>query len=75
MDERCNRFTGADIAALTREAAIYALREAILSLDSRGHLTSHEQLVKPENLAVARRHFDFAFQKIKPSVSEQVFLV
>ena len=56
-DRRCEYFSGADLAALFREAAVSAL----LSTDAA---------CSPENvLAIQREHFEAAFQKVKPSVS------
>eukprot|EP00939_MAST-03C_sp_MAST-3C-sp1_P000397 g397.t1 len=57
--QRCAHFTGADLQALVREAALAALREA---LDS-GEGGSGDVRVCP-------KHFEVALEKVKPSVSE-----
>lgn len=59
-DARCNCFTGADLAALVREASVTALRELFLNREA---FTS-EMLVTTE-------HFNRAFDKVKPSVSDK----
>ena len=53
-------FSGADLAALVREASVTALREFITSNQP------HQQV------CVSKRHFDVAFAKVKPSVSLKV---
>ena len=72
-------YSGADLAALVREASVNSLRECM-----RGHQgTSSMILDRSESIGmqqdtvvgVAMRHFDAAFGKIKPSVSEKVRLV
>ncbi|XP_052235407.1 nuclear valosin-containing protein-like isoform X2 [Dreissena polymorpha] len=58
-DQRCNCYTGADLAALVREASIVALKAAIL-----------RQMTQPsETIIVRKEHFQAAFRKVKPSVS------
>ena len=56
IDTRCDGFSGADLGALVREAALFAVREAI---DSQG-----------ENLVVGPAHVEEAFKRISPSVSK-----
>jgi ribosome biogenesis ATPase len=58
-------YTGADLAALVREAAMQALRE---------HLAAGAG-DKAGPLAVADKHFAAALSKIRPSVSAKVGLV
>jgi transitional endoplasmic reticulum ATPase len=53
-------WVGADIEAMSREAAMIALKE---SLDRGGHLQSKE---------VALKHFEKALEKIKPSVTREL---
>ena len=57
-DIRCERYTGADLASLIREAGIQALTELISN-----------PLVVPE---VSQRHVNAAFNKVRPSVHEKV---
>lgn len=71
QDERCESLSGADLAALVREACMVALRERI-HVHSTGH-ESIENQPPPEQspLGVGKRHFLAAFQKVKPSVSKK----
>lgn len=61
-DERCQFYTGADLAALVREASVAAFRELVMK----------ESLDCKADLKVAMRHFTTAFSKTKPSVNERV---
>ena len=54
-------FSGADLAALVREAAVATLKEFME--------TTHPASETP---AVGSQHFDVAFRKVKPSVSNKV---
>ena len=54
--------SGADLSALVREASEFALKEFIKN-------------PIPENEVVRLKHFELAFQKIKPSVSQKVRLI
>ncbi|XP_050429869.1 nuclear valosin-containing protein-like [Adelges cooleyi] len=53
----CINFTGADLAALVREAGILCLQEYINSVDEN------------KKLAIQTKHFDEALLKIRPSVA------
>jgi ribosome biogenesis ATPase len=57
-DPRCDGFSGADLQALVREAAVTALREALADGGMVGR-----------KVQVARCHFEQAFNKVSPSVS------
>ncbi|ESO87775.1 hypothetical protein LOTGIDRAFT_166366 [Lottia gigantea] len=59
-NEKCDGYTGADLAALVREASVCALKELIQQ-------TSTNTAVP----MVTRQHFDLALNKIKPSVSKK----
>ncbi|CAF0755438.1 unnamed protein product [Rotaria sordida] len=58
-DERCHGYTGADLAALIREASEIAMTEHIL------------KSLPTDNACVHQSHIDRAFSKILPSVSER----
>lgn len=67
-DERCSNFSGADLAALVREAAVSALRAAVF----------HDIVdVEPDEadvhgtITITQENFDKAFDQVKPSVSDQ----
>ncbi|CAF2703281.1 unnamed protein product [Rotaria sp. Silwood2] len=57
-DERCHGYTGADLAALIREASEIAMTEHI------------SKSLPIDNACVHQSHIDRAFSKILPSVSE-----
>lgn len=59
-NKRCSYFTGADLAALVREAGILCLQEYINSDGVN------------KQLAIQSKHFDEAMFKIRPSVSAEV---
>ncbi|XP_061405669.1 nuclear valosin-containing protein-like [Lethenteron reissneri] len=59
-DSRSEGFSGADLQALTREAAIGALRRHLLA-----------GVKADTEIIVSRKDFDYAFEKVKPSVSKQ----
>jgi len=56
-NKKCSYFTGADLAALVREAGILCLQEYISSNEVN------------KQLAIQSKHFDEAMLKIRPSVS------
>ncbi|XP_050299464.1 nuclear valosin-containing protein-like [Anthonomus grandis grandis] len=57
--EQTNGYTGADLAALVREASVLALKEYMMAGDSGNALM------------VSSRHFVKAVEKLRPSVSEK----
>lgn len=86
-DERCDNFSGADLASLVREAGMSALRSTLKTLndmgkagekldDNRGQ-TSLIGLDGPSSdllstpILVTWNDFDTAFTKVSPSVSPQ----
>ncbi len=69
-NEKCENYTGADLASLIREAGIAAFRELILDPGMR-----NEEKCSELDLKVYQRHFDVAFTKTKPSVSKKVSLL
>jgi ribosome biogenesis ATPase len=74
-DERCRNFSGADLAALTREAAVLALKTV---LKQRRALSNEELKLQQEadaqnfpKILVSATDFENAFKKVKPSVSDK----
>uniref|UniRef100_T1HCW5 AAA+ ATPase domain-containing protein n=1 Tax=Rhodnius prolixus TaxID=13249 RepID=T1HCW5_RHOPR len=61
LNEKCSRYSGADLAALVREASVLALTEFVKT-----------QTLDDENcdVNIAASHFLQAFEQIRPSVSE-----
>ncbi|GAA6107377.1 nuclear valosin-containing protein-like [Tachysurus ichikawai] len=68
-DERCNCFTGADLAALVREASFGALG-ALYSQTAIPH-AEHTSSSSHSDISVSRQNFEEAFKKMWPSVSKQ----
>lgn len=60
--EQCQGYTGADLAALIREASISALKDFMM-----------HNITNPDvPVIVTMEHFNQAIKKIRPSVSEKV---
>ena len=58
---RANGYSGADCAALLREAGLAVLKEDVESGDG----------MNSTELSIRRRHFDYAFNHVVPSVSKK----
>ncbi|WBW71739.1 ribosome assembly ATPase Rix7 [Schizosaccharomyces osmophilus] len=69
-DERCSNFSGADLAALVREAAVTALRSAVFQdiASNEPEVTQHSANAP---IRVTMADFDLAFKNIRPSVSDR----
>jgi len=80
-DDRCEGLTGADLAALVREASVTALKEAMCVKDSSRRKrdfegnpvteSSSEPAAPAPSTSVSWKHFESAFKKLKPSVSKK----
>lgn len=82
-DERCQYFSGADLSALTREAAIIALKRAIENKRAKGNTTKSTTIKQQdeeeeeededddEKVLVTGEDFKEAFTKVRPSVSQE----
>jgi ribosome biogenesis ATPase len=69
-DRRCEGFSGADLGALVREAAVAALREALpTDLEANNEILLSEG--RRKTLLIGGSHFDKALDKVSPSVSLQ----
>ena len=67
-DSRTEGFSGADLAALVREAGLAVLRE--LPRPSLSNLNADATTASPQiAMQIDSRHFEAALQKVKPSVS------
>ncbi len=64
-------FSGADIAALVREAAMHALRRFIPKIDLEKGIIPPEIL---QNLKVTREDFDMALRDVQPSILREVLV-
>ncbi|MEM5831287.1 MAG: AAA family ATPase, partial [Candidatus Aenigmatarchaeota archaeon] len=58
--EKTENYSGADLEAICKEAAILALREAI------------EKKIEPEKMLVKAIHFEKALEIVKPSISKEM---
>ncbi|CAK8672661.1 nuclear valosin-containing protein-like [Clavelina lepadiformis] len=67
-DERCNGFTGADLSALMREAALNAVRK---SVQHQWNVILPEENTQPETVKVTKQNIDDAFSKVHPSISNK----
>jgi len=70
--ERCEGYSGADLAALVREAGVLALRETLAALDaaqSSYPYSSNSTGVVTDHIQVTLAHFERALDKVMPSVS------
>ncbi|WFD07499.1 Ribosome biogenesis ATPase rix7 [Malassezia vespertilionis] len=65
-DCRADGFSGADLAALVREAAVNALRENIAN-----PLHYSDDTAIPERLSIYQQHFMDAFNRVLPSVNKE----
>nr|XP_006817581.1 PREDICTED: nuclear valosin-containing protein-like [Saccoglossus kowalevskii] len=63
-DSRCEGFTGADLAALVREASMSALKKILSTVTTDTPSNPASTLIEVDNT-----DFDIAFTKVKPSVS------
>ncbi|KAJ3081287.1 hypothetical protein HK102_002448 [Quaeritorhiza haematococci] len=70
-DPRCDGFSGADLAALVREAAVAALKTRLQpeGVGANGEMAVIAQ--QPGAIYVFAAHFDKAFGKVQPSVSQK----
>ena len=76
-DIRTDGYSGADCAALIREASVHALRDAqqqyklLQQSHSNGNNTKQSDDLPILNIQVQPKHIEYAFTKVFPSVSEQ----
>ena len=70
-------FSGADITEICTSASKLAIREAIIAEEDRlkkvaaGEIDEDEGKMRPEDMLIVKRHFNFAMSKARRSVSEQ----
>jgi ribosome biogenesis ATPase len=71
--KRCEGYSGADLAALVREAGVLALRETLAALDaaqsSSFPYSSNSAKAATSHIQVTLAHFERALDKVMPSVS------
>ncbi|ORX59716.1 AAA-domain-containing protein [Hesseltinella vesiculosa] len=66
-DDRCEGFSGADLASLVRESAVAALRSKFYNQG----VTTLDKDSTAEDIFVNMEHFNTAFSRISPSVAPQ----
>eukprot|EP00850_Spirogloea_muscicola_P019445 SM000190S04881 [mRNA] locus=s190:222013:226623:- [translate_table: standard] len=67
MSDRCTGFSGADLAALIREACIAAIKQRVAA--KRDESIGMLDAASKGRPIVCRRHFEEAFERVLPSVS------
>ncbi len=68
-DVRCENFSGADLAALIREASMAAIRESIQREPPESQMMDLDTQVREPSLIVMHEHLEIAFAKTYRSVS------
>lgn len=68
-DERCRNFSGADLSALTREAAVFALKTYIKARND-AEKTGRDIISTGDKVIISKVNFEEAFKTVKPSVSD-----
>lgn len=71
-DSRADGFSGADCAALLREAGLAVLRDGILGKKTTTPQAGHvEESKESSPLQITSNHFKYAFEHVLPSVSKK----
>lgn len=70
-DPRADGFSGADLAALVRESSLAAIRSLIASAAGGGPVSSAASASAPPPVLVRPEHIEFAFTRVRRSVSVQ----
>jgi ribosome biogenesis ATPase len=68
-----NGFSGADCAALLREAGLAVLRDGVLrrTVDDEDNKNSNDEIKNDAPLQITAHHFQYAFEHVLPSVSKK----
>ncbi|CEH13374.1 aaa-domain-containing protein [Ceraceosorus bombacis] len=70
LDRRAHGFSGADLAALTREAAVTALRESLSAARRAEREGGNAPPGMLPSVLIHAKHFESALDKVTPSVSQ-----
>lgn len=68
LAERTEKYVGADIAAIVKEAVMAALREFFASGITREY---EEERAAIKNIVIRKPHFDEAFKRVKPATNNK----
>lgn len=67
-DSRCGNYSGADLTQLANEAGLMALRQQVFTLGAE--VTHDHKAAPPASIEITNQHFEEAFNKIRPSVTD-----
>lgn len=67
-DSRCGNYSGADLTQLANEAGLMALRQQVFTLGAE--VTHDHKAAAPSGIEITNHHFEEAFNKIRPSVTD-----
>ncbi|KAG5362895.1 putative ribosome biogenesis ATPase nvl [Yarrowia sp. B02] len=67
-DSRCGNYSGADLTQLANEAGLMALRQQVFTLGAE--VTHDHKAPPPSSIEITNHHFEEAFNKIRPSVTD-----
>ena len=68
-------YSGADLELLVKEAAIFALREAVKEVKGKYKDLSEQEIIKKleeKDIKVSMKHFKMALEKVKPSITKEM---
>ncbi|TPX38068.1 hypothetical protein SmJEL517_g00083 [Synchytrium microbalum] len=71
LDDRCDGFSGADLAALMREASVCALKQTLRRVNESATLVNGEEGFGTGAIQVTASHFEEALSKTMASVSKR----
>jgi len=83
LAEKTEGYTGADLAALVREASLRAIREGMKNCIKQAEIGCNKsdfdcrdrimkECMKKSNVKVGSRHFDEALKKVRPSITQDM---
>ena len=72
---KCEKFSGADLSALIREASLCSLQEVLDNMEAESNVTATnaQQIEVISQCVVSRKHFENAFKQVRSSVTNSDF--
>ncbi|SEI33123.1 YALIA101S03e10814g1_1 [Yarrowia lipolytica] len=67
-DSRCGNYSGADLTQLANEAGLMALRQQVFTHGAE--IIHDHKAAPPSSIEITNHHFEEAFNKIRPSVTD-----